>query len=247
MSKEKALKTDDWCMSDFDSNIVKAKSDGAFIAHATKIKIEIDGCGNDEIWTHVDWYGMNYVWMGEPVDEKDYYGKFKLAWDSEHLYILVMIKDDHLNPTLENGTENYWKGDYVEVFIDEDQSGGVHQFNHQAFAYHVTTEGHSVDKNMKKETVFFDDHITVARARKGNNYLWELAIKLFDDQFEEGSLNNTPAVIVPQKRIGFSIAYGDNDGNMSRENFMGSKINHGVNNDEGYVNADVFGSILFVE
>jgi hypothetical protein len=47
--------------------------------------------------------------------------------------------------------------------------------------------------------------------------------------------------------LGFLLLIGDNDGNNSRENFIGSKMTHGNNNDEGYVNSDVFGEILFVE
>lgn len=54
-----------------------------------------------------------------------------------------------------------------------------------------------------------------------------------------------------QKQLGCSLAYGnndgDNDGNNVRENFMGSRATHGVNNDEGYITADVFGSVLLVE
>ena len=193
----------------------------------------------------IEWYGMNYVWLGTPVDSTDYQGRFKLAWDEVNLYILVEVVDDVLHPTLQDGKENYWKGDYVEVFIDEDQSGGDHKFNHQAFAYHVSTEGHAIDKDTKEQTVFFDDHVTVARSQEGNTYVWEMSIRLFDDTFDETSSTNQPVVITPDKTIGFSIAYGDNDGDSQREHFVGSKISHGVNNDEGYVNSDVFGSITF--
>jgi len=235
------------CQLDSGSDLIVSKADGVFKAHMTKSPVIIDGCSKDAIWASVDWCDMNYVWMGESVDSIDYHGKFKLAWDSQYLYVLVEVMDEHLNPTLGNGLENYWKGDYVEVFIDEDKSGGVHQFNHQAFAYHVSTEGHAIDKSKSKETVFFDDHIKVERSQEGNRHLWEMAIKLFDNQFEESSIENIPVKIVNQKSIGFSIAYGDNDGNNSRENFMGSKKTHGNNNDEGYINSDVFGSILFVE
>ena len=190
---------------------------------------------------------MNYLWMGNRVDSVDYHGRFKLSWNSQFLYILVEVVDEKLNPTLGNGLDNYWKGDYVEVFIDEDKSGGNHKFNHQAFAYHVSTEGHTIDKNTLKETVFFDEHVEVMRSQEGNKHLWEMAFKLFDKQFNENTANNIPVEIFAQKSIGFSIAYGDNDGNIVRENFMGSKETHGNNNDEGYINSDVFGSILFLE
>ena len=46
-----------------------------------------------------------------------------------------------------------------------------------------------------------------------------MAVKLFDKEFNENITNNIPVKILPQKSIGFSIAYGDNDGNNSRENF----------------------------
>lgn len=235
------------CQVESKSATVEAIEDGLFKAHKATTPIEIDGCSKDETWSDLGWYGMNYLWMGNKVDGNDYHGKFKLTWDSDYLYILVEVIDDTLNPTLVNGVENYWKGDYVEVFIDEDKSGGNHKFNHQAFAYHVSTEGHAIDKNTLEETVFFDDHITVMRSQDGNTYVWEMAIKLFDKQFDESTTDNRPVKINTGKTIGFSMAYGDNDGNNSREHFIGSKKTHGNNNDEGYVNSDVFGAIVFAD
>jgi len=235
------------CQPDLGSAKMVYREEGDFMAHKTNTPLQIDGCSKDAVWSKRDWYSMNYIWMGEQVDPTDYNGKFKLAWDNDYLYVLVSVTDDYLQATLADGRENYWKGDYVEVFIDEDQSGGNHQYNHQAFAYHVSTEGHAIDKSTNEDTVFFDDHVQLARTKEGNHYLWEMAIKLFDKEFDEDAQDNVPVKIVSQKRIGFSIAYGDNDGNSSRENFMGSKKTHGINNDEGYVNANVFGSVLFVE
>ena len=235
------------CQSDWGSAEVVDREAGDFTALKTTSTIYIDGCSTDADWAKRDWHSRNYVWMGEAVDAEDYQGKFKLAWDNDYLYILVSVMDEHLQPTLADGKDNYWKGDYVEVFIDEDQSGGNHHYNHQAFAYHVSTEGHAIDKSTAQETVFFDDHVQVQRSQEGNYHLWEMAIKLYDQGFDENSENNTPVTIIAGKRIGFSIAYGDNDGKQSRENFMGSKKTHGVNNDEGYVNSDVFGSVVFME
>lgn len=235
------------CQGEDTSRFSESKEDGIFQAKKTKTPIQIDGCSKDDIWSSSTWYGMNYIWMGNPVDSTDYHGRFKLAWDNQHVYILVEIIDEKLHPTLENGLENFWKGDYVEVFIDEDASGGDHKFNHQAFAYHVSTEGHAIDQSVLEKPVFLDDHIEVKRSQEGNTYLWEMAIKLFDKDFDENATDHIPVEIFAGKNIGFSIAYGDNDGNNSRENFMGSKKTHGNNNDDGYINADVFGEILFVE
>ena len=135
----------------------------------------------------------------------------------------------------------------MEVFLDEDRSGGDHRYNHQAFAYHVSTEGHAIDQSTQQEAVYFDSHVNVAREQEGNTHYWELAISVYDDQFDENSSNNTPVTLSNQKQLGFSLAYGDNDGNNSREHFMGSKQTHGNNNDEGYITADVFGSVVLVD
>lgn len=224
-----------------------AVANGEFEAAQTAVPIEVDGCSKDAVWNAQDWYSLNYRWMGAEPDSADYYGRFKLAWDADYLYLLVEVTDDSLSPTLANGLANYWKGDYVEVFLDEDQSGGNHQYNHQAFAYHVSTEGHAIDQSTQQEPIFFDEHVEVMRTREGNRYLWELAIKIYDDQFDEDSTDNVPETLTTGKTIGFSLAYGDNDGNNSRENFMGSRETHGANNDAGYINSDVFGSVVLVE
>ena len=98
------------------------------------------------------------------------------------------------------------KGDYVELFIDEDQSGGDHKFNHQAFAYHVSTEGHAIDKDTQENTVFFDNHVNVKRSQKGNRHLWEMSVLLFDKNFDENTTDNQPVLITGGKIIGFSLA-----------------------------------------
>jgi hypothetical protein len=228
-----------------DSIIYEPK--GNFKAWKTSLPIVINGSNNDAIWKDSSWYAMNYNWIGQPTDSADYDGKFKLAWDHDYLYILVAITDDYLQPTLKDGIANYWKGDYVEVFIDENRSGGDHKFNHSAFAYHVSTEGHAIDLSKEGTPVFLDDHIKVARTNLGNQYLWELAIALYPENEGVALKNTLPRKLQAQQSIGFSIAYGDNDGKQVRENFTGSKQFHGINNDQGYTNADVFGTVLLVE
>lgn len=223
---------------------VKQVPNGQFTAKHTPDPIQIDGCSKDAMWANAEWNSLNYRWMGGTPDTADYSGQFKLLWDENYLYLLVKVVDDSLHPTLADGINNYWKGDYVEIFLDEDQSGGNHQFSHQAFAYHVSTEGRPIDRNTSNNVVFFDDHINSVRVQEGTTHYWEMAISVFDNQFDENSTTNTPITLTNQKVMGFSLAYGDNDGNQTRENFMGSRQTHGVNNDEGYITADVFGSIV---
>lgn len=235
------------CHAPAPDESVIAVATGEFQAPRSAEPLEIDGCSRDAVWAAQDWHSLDYPWMGGTPDPADYQGRFKLAWTTERLHLLVEVVDDVLTPTLADGLENYWKGDYVEVFLDEDRSGGNHQYNHQAFAYHVSTEGHAIDKDTARETVLFDDHVEVVRTQEGDRYLWEMAIKVFSDDFDESRDDNTPVTLSAGKSIGFSLAYGDNDGNSQREHFMGSRETHGVNNDEGYINADVFGSVELVE
>ncbi|MEM1024574.1 MAG: sugar-binding protein [Myxococcota bacterium] len=221
-------------------------AEGRFDARKSERPIDIDGCSREPVWAAQDWYGLNYVWMGAVPSPTDYQGRFKVAWTRDSVALLVEVIDDVLHPTLADGLDDYWKGDYVEVFLDEDRSGGDHQYGHQAFAYHVSTEGHAIDKSTAQETMFFDDHVEVARTKEGKRHLWEMKIRVFGADFREGE-DNSPVLLAPGKVLGFSLAYGDNDGKQSRENFMGSRKTHGKNNDEGYVDADVFGSLRLLE
>jgi len=64
---------------DSESGLTKAKEDGFFIAHKSKSPVQIDGIDKDVIWSSMDWYAMNYLWMGKSVDPEDYQGRFKLS------------------------------------------------------------------------------------------------------------------------------------------------------------------------
>jgi hypothetical protein len=68
-----------------------------------------------------------------------------------------------------------------------------------------------------------------------------MAIDIYDDTYIE-SESNSPLTLSIGKILGFTIAYCDND-TGSRNAFIGSKSTHGSNNDEGYTNADVFGTL----
>ena len=116
--------------------------------------ILIDGIANEKTWEKSSWYPINQVWIGEQVDSSDFTGRYKLSWSKEALYVLVEIKDDFLVDKIKNPLERWWDDDCVEIFIDEDNSGGNHQFNHNAFAYHVGLNGDVVDLDGKDIVVF---------------------------------------------------------------------------------------------
>ena len=79
------------CHSTSLKTSIMSTIDGEFIAHKTTSPVLIDGCSKDSIWVKTNWYDMNYKWIGEAADSIDYFGKFKLAWDSQYLYILVEV------------------------------------------------------------------------------------------------------------------------------------------------------------
>ncbi len=231
------------CNPIYDTSTAEKRPTGEFEAGYTNIPLTIDGCNSESVWHDAPWNDMNYVWMSTgALDSSDYYGRFKVLWDADFLYLLVDITDEYLFNT---PTKTYWQGDYVEVFVDFDQSGGDHWYNHQAFAYHVSTDYHAIDIKTDESTHFFDSNLTAQRTKYGDRYLWEIAIHMYNDTFNETIETNPFEELIEDHTIGFSIAYGDNDGSNQRDHFIGSKETHGVNNDEGYKDSKVFGSVTF--
>ena len=58
--------------------------------------ILIDGIANEKTWKESTWLPINQVWIGKPVDSKDFSGRYKLSWSKEALYVMAEIKDDFL-------------------------------------------------------------------------------------------------------------------------------------------------------
>ena len=106
--------------------------------------------------------------------------------------------------------------DTLEIFIDEDFSGGDHQYNHNAFAYHVSLDRQPLD---------LSEHVESRWQQRADGTVWELAIGVYPERYQEdGSLGNTPVAPVAGKVIGLMLAYCDNDGSEFRENFVGKLV-----------------------
>ena len=71
-------------------------------------------------------------------------------------------------------------------------------------------------------------------------------MRLFDDSFVDGE-KNTPVRLSEGKKVGFALAYCDNDTSETRENFIGSVYVPGEDKNLGWINADIFGTILLTE
>jgi hypothetical protein len=209
--------------------------------------ITIDGIANETTWKKSEWLPIDQVWLGAPVTSEDFSGKYKLSWSEDALYILVEVKDDVLVDRFENPLKRWWDEDCVEIFIDEDNSGGDHQFNHNAFAYHIDLKGNVVDIIAKDTPKLFNDHIqSKVTVIAENTCLWEFKISLYDDSFIYGESNNT-VTLSNGKKIGFAIAYCDNDKSEHRENFIGSVFIEGKDKDRGWKDANIFETIRLTE
>ncbi|NER10776.1 Carbohydrate family 9 binding domain-like [Muriicola jejuensis] len=206
----------------------------------------LDGLVTENCWNMATWHPLDQNWLGEAYSYEDFNGRYKLTWDEDYLYLLVEITDDILYDARKDPLKLWWDDDCVEVFIDEDNSGGLHQFSHNAFAYHIALDGNVVDLAPDREPRLYNDHIRSARRVDGTLSTWELAIRLFRDDYQDGGIN-VPVPLKKDKKVGFALAYCDNDGSAERENFIGSVFVPGEDKNQGWINADIFGTLVLEE
>ena len=119
----------------------------------------IDGLSDDPAWEDREWYPLEQRWLGPEHSAKDFSGRFKLAWTPEALYLLAEIQDDILYDQNQDPLTLWWDDDCLEIFIDADNSGGGHQFTHNAFAYHVALDGNVVDLAPGEIPTLYNTHV----------------------------------------------------------------------------------------
>ena len=228
--------------------------DSAHIS-ATEVKhtatpIKIDGAA-EQTWDNAQWQPMDYLMAGTQPKVEDFYGRYKLLWDNQYLYLQAEITDDILFDKIADPKVKYWDDDCLEVFIDSDASGGNHQYNHSAFAYHIALDNQTADIGDDKKVHMYNDHVTSRWQRddiQHNKIIWEVAIKLFPNHFSDKQ-PLPPITLKHNQKIGFMLAYCDNDGSDTREHFMGSHKIEPLNGDSnrGWIDANVFGEISLKE
>lgn len=206
--------------------------------------IVIDGYDNEPCWEETSWLAIDQVWLGENPSANDFTGRFKVLWDPDYLYLLAEITDDLLHDEYADPLKNWWKDDCLEVFVDEDNSGGDHKYNYNAFAYHISIYHDIVDLGSDGDPHLHNDYISSDHTSQGNVYTWEVRIPLYTDVFSFDSDVNPTRNLTQGDTIGLSVAYCDNDGGLDRESFIGSQEIAGQDKNTSYKNADDFGAVV---
>lgn len=238
------------CLAIIETTAFSNTQKDTIYAVYTKVAPTIDGTQSDACWEKADWLPIDQVWI--PYNAKmatgDFYGKYKVAWDSSYLYILAEITDDSLSDDWTNPLEHWWDDDCIEIFLDENRSKGDHLYNYNAFAYHVSTKYDVVDIGIDQNGLLLNDNLTVRIDTLGPHlYCWEFAIKIYDSSFDPQNPEASRIELYKKKLLGLTLAYCDNDQTNMRENFIGSMYMSSSTANDNYKNANSFGSLLLVD
>lgn len=207
----------------------------------------VDGVGDEAVWQKAAWQAIDHRWLGPEYTADDFRGRYKVAWTPERLYLLVEIVDDVLIDTHRDPLVQYWDDDCLEVFVDEDFSGGDHQYNHNAFAYHFSLDNRAIDIGTDREPRDYSGHTESLWRQTAGGVVWEVSLELYPADYVDGSTDNRAATLVPGKIIGLMVAYCDNDGSELRENFIGSEAVPQGPRDRGWIDAGLFGQLVLVD
>jgi len=199
--------------------------------------IDMNGSGDEQAWESAEWHSLNHTWVGEEPTPEDFSGRFKLLWSEKKLYILAETRDDRFIDFHDDGLDRYWDDDCLELFIDEDNSDGNHQYNHNAFAYHISKSLRVTDIGLDSLPMYLDHHLQSAYATHDFVTTWEVAMDVYTDDYVFGA---KPRMLKENDEIGFMVAYCDNDVSEEREHFVGSIAIEGKDKNRGWIDAGVF-------
>ncbi len=206
----------------------------------------IDGRGDDPAWQEAQWRTLQHRWLGPEYTEDDFSGRYRVVWTPKRLYVLFDFVDDILIDRYRDPLFRYWDDDTLEIFIDEDHSGGNHQYNHNAFAYHISLDNQAIDIAPDQQPREYNAHAESRWLQQGGRITWEVSIAIYSDQYLDDS-HNRPVQLHPGKIMGFMLAYCDNDGSDTRENFISSEHATPPHRDRGWIDAGLFGTLELVQ
>ena len=202
---------------------------------------------DDAIWADASWQELRYRWLGPEHSPEDFSGRYKVAWAGDRIYILGEFVDDILFDSHRDPLEQYWDDDSLEVFLDEDHSGGNHQFNHNAFAYHFSLDNRAIDIGTDEKARDYSHHTESRWRQYSDKVIWEVSILVYPDAYVDGADDNVPVKLSAGKVLGLMVAYCDNDGSEHRENFIGSESVPVGPKNRGWIDAGLFGSLILIE
>ncbi len=216
--------------------------------------LTIDGRGDEPDWQKAAWRPLQYLMDGATPDNAlDFSARYRAVWRSDAIYLLVELRDDILLDSVADPLDRYWDDDALEVFVDEDNAGGPHQFDDSAYAYHIALDGQVVDIGPRGPGEApgprtYPDHLQSRWTRDRDDptlLIWEVRVQLHAQGEPE-----RPVQLHAGKRIGFMLAYCDSDQpGAGREHFVGDieiAPRNGSRN-LGYLDADVFGVMLLFD
>jgi len=218
---------------------------GAYLAQKSEATMTIDGKANESCWSYAPWRNIKDLWTGSNPSASDFTGRYKLVWTPQKLYWLLEITDEKLyRPYTSNPLSQYWDNDCLELFIDENKSGGDHTYNYNAFSYHIDLDYNVIDLDTTQNARYYNDHCTAARFNQSGTsvHTWEIAMNVYNDTYNENSTSNVPITLSAGKVMGFAAAYNDNDNSTTRESQIGSIYISG-DATRAWKDASVFGSL----
>lgn len=227
-----------------------------FVAYFVETPPEIDGFGNDPVWAKAKWQDIKYAWMytgdmclptgvtavnadGTVPKTPDFSGRFKIVWTADRLYILTEIIDDIIyTPYISTPTQSPEKNDCLELFIDENASGGTRTSDggNNFFTYHMNYDGINVADYIASlnRNELRNSHLNykIDKNDSTHTYTWETEMKVYDNSYPLATTPDTaPVTLTEGKTMGFVAAYCDNDNNAhssnttqisNRDHFFGS-------------------------
>ncbi len=215
-----------------------------YVAPRAAVAPDIDGVADDAAWAAAEWRSIENRWLGPEYTAEDFQGRYKVVWTERRIYLLGEFVDDVLFDAHRDPLTQYWDDDCWEIFVDEDHSGGEHQFNHNAFAYHVSLDNKAIDIGTDQSPRDYTHHVESRWQQHADGLTWEVSIDLYADDYVDGAADNRPVTLSPGKVIGLMLAYNDNDGSELRENFIGSETVPSGPTDRGWIDANLFGALV---
>ena len=215
-----------------------------YYAPHAEIAPKVDGVANESVWELAQWQKLDQRWLGPEFSKDDFQGRYKVVWTESKLYLMAEIVDDILIDTHRDPLTQYWDDDCLEIFLDENFSGGDHQYNHNAFAYHMSLDNQAIDIGTNKKAQNYSHHVESNWKQQGNTVIWELSIDIYTDDYIDSSTEHKTVELFAGKVMGLMVAYCDNDGSELRENFIGSESAIGGAPDRGWIDAGMFGKLI---